>query len=59
MWLEQLEEQRLNRIKDPVKAIDEELGNLTDSEIFAIATQCDIDLETELHLLNYLVTITA
>ena len=59
LWLEQLEQQRLNKIKDPSKVIDEQLGNLTDAEIFAIASQCEIDLESELHLLNYLVTITA
>ena len=31
--------------------------NITDAEIFAIATLCGLDLDSELHLLNFLVTI--
>lgn len=42
-----------------IQHMQEEYEKFTDAEIFAIAYQCGLDLERELHLLNYLVMITA
>eukprot|EP00347_Sterkiella_histriomuscorum_P000446 403375837 len=37
----------------------DQYDNFTDAEIFAIASQCEIDLEKEIHLINYVVMIAA
>ncbi|CDW81484.1 ww domain containing protein [Stylonychia lemnae] len=59
-WLQDQEELRDKASElSKFQAVQEEYDNFTDAEIFAIATQCEIDFETQIHLLNYLVMIVA